>query len=200
VRGGAPAWQGDPAPLAYAPAEGLRLGFAPWHFTQANRAVNRALVAAVLELLEPQPEDRALDLFCGIGNFSLPLARRVAALTGIEGGAEELARARANAAENGCGNTRFLQADLAADPAAAPWARERAELVVMDPPRAGAAALVPLLRRLAPRRICYVSCDPATFARDAAALARAGFRLDAAGVLDMFPQTAHFETLALFTR
>jgi 23S rRNA (uracil1939-C5)-methyltransferase len=194
------AWPAAAAPLAYAPCDGLALGFAPWHFTQANRAVNRALVASALALLDPAPGDRVLDLFCGIGNFTLALARRAAEVCGVDAGAAELARARENAVANDIHNARFHAADLAGETASSGWARERWDLVLLDPPRAGAARLVPLLARLAPRRICYVACDPATLARDAAALAASGYRLEAAGVLEMFPQTAHFESIALFRR
>lgn len=179
--------------------EDVRLHFQPWQFTQANRGVNRALIALVGELLQPQPADRLLDLFCGLGNFSLPLARRVAQVTGIEGEAAAIESARNNARLNGIGNVEFLRANLAQDPGASAWARGRYELIVLDPPRAGAAALVPALLKLRPRRICYISCDPATLARDARKLCAGGkIELLAAGVLDMFPQTSHCESIALF--
>jgi len=153
----------------------------------------------VLQLMAPGPGDRALDLFCGLGNFSLPLALHTAQLTGIEGNPSMVSLARRNAAANGISNAQFIQADLAQDPARHAWARERYELVLLDPPRTGAAALLPTVLKLGARRIAYVSCDVATLARDAAALcARGRYKLEAAGVLDMFPHTAHVEALALF--
>ena len=177
----------------------IRLQFQPWQFTQANRTVNRALIALVGDLLQPQPADLLLDLFCGIGNFALPLAGRVAQVTGIEGDAASIECARHNAQLNGIANAEFLRADLAHDPGASAWARRRYQLIVLDPPRAGAAALVPTLPRLRPRRLCYISCDAATLARDARKLcADSKLELLAAGVLDMFPQTSHFESIALF--
>ncbi len=177
----------------------IRLQFQPWQFTQANRTVNRALIALVGDLLQPQPADLLLDLFCGIGNFALPLAGRVAQVTGIEGDAASIECARHNAQLNGIANAEFLRADLAHDPGASAWARRRYQLIVLDPPRAGAAALVPTLLRLRPRRLCYISCDAATLARDARNLcADSKLELLAAGVLDMFPQTSHFESIALF--
>ena len=140
-----------------------------------------------------------LDLFCGLGNFTLPLATRAAQVTGVEGDAALLDRARRNARANGLGNTEFVAADLAVAPAGAAWARARYDLVLLDPPRSGAAVLLPALARLGARRIAYVSCDAATLARDAAALcARGAWSLTHAGVFDMFPQTSHFESLAVF--
>jgi 23S rRNA (uracil1939-C5)-methyltransferase len=193
-------WEDTAPALSYTPAEGLRHAFDPWHFTQANPAVNRALVASVLRELEPQPADRVLELYCGLGNFSLPLARAVARLTGIDGDAALLERARLNARANGCDNVEFVLADLAVAPREAPWARQRWDLVLLDPPRSGAPALAETLAKSGARRIAYVSCDAATLARDAARLATLGLRLEAAGVFEMFPQTSHFESLALFQR
>jgi len=192
------AWSEDGPPLRYAPAEGLELEFHPWHFTQANRVVNRAMVEALIALLAPRREDRVLDLFCGLGNFSLPLARTAAQLTGVEGDAALVAMAQRNAVSNGLANAHFVQADLAAATPSGAWTRGHFELVVLDPPRSGAAALLPLVLRLGARRIAYVACDAATFARDAAALCAGGYALTHAGILDMFPQTAHFETLGIF--
>jgi 23S rRNA (uracil1939-C5)-methyltransferase len=193
-------WEPATPTLGYAPAEGLRLAFEPWHFTQANPAVNRALVRSVLRELAPQPADRVLELYCGLGNFSLPLAREVAELTGIEGDAALVECARANALANGCANAEFLRADLGSAPREAPWSQRRWDLVLLDPPRSGAPALAGILARSGARRIAYVSCDAATLARDAARLAALGLRLEAVGVFDMFPQTSHFESLALFQR
>ena len=197
-----PQWTEAGPPLRYATApDGPVLEFQPWHFTQANRGVNRALIAAVLAQLAPGPDDHVLELFCGLGNFTLPLATRAARVTGVEGDAALLDWARRNARANGLANTEFVAADLALAPAGAAWARARYDLVLLDPPRSGAAALLPALARLGARRIAYVSCDAATLARDAAVLcARGAWSLSHAGVFAMFPQTAHFESLAVFDR
>lgn len=173
----------------------VRLHFRPTDFTQVNHAVNRALVARALELLDPQPDERIADLFCGLGNFSLPLARRGARVIGFEGSAELVARARANAAANGL-VAQFEQMDLCA-PNLAPYGRF--DKLLIDPPRQGAVEIVKALDAPFPGRIVYVSCDPATLARDAGVLAHTkGYRLVAAGVINMFPHTAHVESIALF--
>lgn len=202
AHGEEPQWTEAGPPLRYATAvDGPVLEFQPWHFTQANRGVNRALIAAVLAQLAPGAGDHVLELFCGLGNFTLPLATRAARVTGVEGDAGLLDWARRNARINGLANTEFVAADLAVAPAGAAWARARYDLVLLDPPRNGAAALLPALARLGARRIAYVSCDAATLARDAAVLcARGAWSLTHAGVFDMFPQTAHFESLAVFDR
>lgn len=196
----APDWETPVPELLYSPEEGTRIAFAPWDFTQANRTLNRALVRCVIELLAPGPGDRVLDLFCGLGNFSLPLARRAQSVLGIEGVTEQVERARSNARLNELANCRFEPAALDREPGAAGWASARPDLVLLDPPRAGASPLCAWLGRSGARRICYVSCDAGTLARDAARLAAAGYRLEAAGALEMFPQTAHFEAIALFER
>ncbi|HEX5419913.1 MAG TPA: 23S rRNA (uracil(1939)-C(5))-methyltransferase RlmD, partial [Gammaproteobacteria bacterium] len=170
----------------------------PTDFIQINAAVNAQMVAAAVELAEVRPSDRVLDLYCGLGNFSLPFARSGAEVLGVEGEAALVARAVRNAAANGIENARFAAADLAE----AGWGfyREHWDLVVLDPPRTGAAAAAAEIARLRPRRIVYVSCHPATLARDAKTLISAGFRLRAARVLDMFPHTHHIEAMALFER
>lgn len=187
-------------PLSYSlPEFGVEVGFEPTDFVQVNADLNRKAVALAVALLDPQPGDAVLDLFCGLGNFSLPLARRAARVVGVEGEAGLVARARANAERNGIRNAEFHAADLAGDPAGAPWARQAYGRVLLDPPRAGAAATLPLLGRLRPARIVYVSCHPASLARDAGELVREhGYRLVSAGVMDMFPQTAHVESVAVF--
>jgi 23S rRNA (uracil1939-C5)-methyltransferase len=190
-----------PAITLHYALDGLPAGieFAPTDFVQVNGELNRLMVARAMELLEPRPGDFALDLFCGLGNFSLPLARRTAAVAGIEGDAALVARARANAARNGIANAAFHAADLAAAAQAGDWSRERYDLVLLDPPRAGAREVLPVAAASRPRRIVYVSCHPGSFARDAGILAgQQGYRLAAAGVMDMFPHTSHVETIALF--
>jgi len=179
------------------PEFGVRIAFQPADFTQVNPAVNRLLVARAVRLLDPQPGERIADLFCGIGNFSLPLARRGAEVIGFEGSALLVARARENAAANDL-VAQFEVADLFQPNLAA---FGRFDKFLIDPPREGAISLVHSLPEDWPRRIVYVSCDPATLARDADVLVhQKGFTLSAAGVVNMFPHTAHVESIALFER
>ena len=178
---------------------GLGFEFLPTDFVQVNIAVNAELVSTAVRLAEIQAGDRVLDLYCGLGNFSLPLAQRAGELLGVEGDAGLVARAVRNAARNGIANTRFVAADLMAPG----WGfyRERWDVVVLDPPRTGAEGPVAELDASGVRRVVYVSCHPATLARDARSLVeRHGFTLRAARVFDMFPHTHHVEALALFTR
>jgi 23S rRNA (uracil1939-C5)-methyltransferase len=179
----------------------LEMQFAPTDFVQVNGVVNEALVQRAVELLELTPHARVLDLFCGLGNFSLPLARHAAQVTGVEGDAALVARARGNARHNGLTNAEFHVADLAAAPAASlPWLRDDYTHVLLDPPRTGAREVLPALARIAPQRLLYISCHPGTLARDLGVLVHEhGFTLLAAGVIDMFPHTAHVESLALLS-
>ena len=178
---------------------GLRVDYSPVGFVQVNAGINLQAVALAIDLLDPGPEDRVLDLFCGVGNFTLPLARRAGSVLGVEGEQALVDRAAANAALNDVTNASFLRADLSVDPGAAGWAKAPCDLVLLDPPRAGAEALLPMLGRLRPRRIVYVSCHPASLARDAGLLVhQQGYALVAAGVMDMFPHTAHVESVATF--
>lgn len=182
-------------------AEGLRYRFAPLDFIQVNGALNEAMIAQALALLAPTPDQHVLDLFCGLGNFSLPIARRAGRVTGIEGDAGLVARARDNAAANGIGNAQFLAVDLAGDLRDAAWAGRGVDAVLVDPPRTGAQAVLEQLRFPDAGRLVYVSCHPGSLARDARLLVdRHGYRLAAAGVIDMFPHTAHVESIALFER
>jgi 23S rRNA (uracil1939-C5)-methyltransferase len=178
----------------------LQLDFRPGDFVQVNAPVNQAMVAQALEWLAPQPGERVLDLFCGLGNFALPLARQVREVVAVEGVEEMVERARGNARRNGLDNLHFYQADLSKPLADAPWARQRFDAILLDPPRDGAWDVVRHLAELDADRVLYVSCNPATLARDAAELARQGYRMQRAGILDMFPQTAHVEAMALFER
>jgi 23S rRNA (uracil1939-C5)-methyltransferase len=189
----------DAPPLYYAlPEYGLRLYFAPTDFTQVNHAVNAILVRRALALLAPRPGERVLDLFCGLGNFALPIAACGADVIGIEGHAGLVERARRNAAANGL-VAQFQVANLFAPPACA--ALPRCDAMLIDPPREGAIEVVKALGDSGPRRIVYVSCDPATLARDAGVLVNVkSYRLAAAGVVNMFPHTAHVESIALFER
>jgi len=179
------------------PEFGLRLAFRPTDFTQVNQGINRVLVSRAVRLLDPRPGERVADLFCGLGNFSLPLASRGAAVIGFEASRELIERARLNAARNGL-TAQFEVMNLF-EPNLAPYAPF--DKLLIDPPREGAVEIVKALPAAWPRRIVYVSCDPATLARDAGVLVHArGFRLAAAGVVNMFPHTAHVESIALFER
>jgi len=179
----------------------LDLQFEPLDFVQVNPELNVRMIAHALELLDPQAADRVLDLFCGLGNFSLPIARRAALVCGVEGEAGLIERARANAARNRISNAEFTVGDLALDPRGAPWARAEWDKWLLDPPRTGAAGLLEHLPGKSVRRVVYVSCHPGSLARDAGMLVqRHGFELTAAGVMDMFPHTAHVESIALFER
>jgi 23S rRNA (uracil1939-C5)-methyltransferase len=183
------------------PDHGLALAFRPLDFIQVNAGLNRRMIAATLDLLDPATGDRVLDLFCGLGNFTLPLARRAGRVVGVEGDAGLVSRARDNARANGLDNVEFHAADLAKDLAAEPWMRDGFDKLLLDPPRAGAAEVIAQLPLKGIDRIVYVSCHPGSLARDAGFLVRErGYRLVAAGAMDMFPQTAHVESIALFER
>jgi len=189
-------------PLFYdLPEHALRIRFDPVGFVQINRDINASLVSQAIRLLAPEPGDRVLDLYCGIGNFSLPLARCAGEVLGLEGDALLVAGAAANADLNGIGNAAFQQADLSEVDGSEPWLRQTWDRVLLDPARAGAAEVVALMDRIGPRRIVYVSCHPGTLARDAAVLVHdKGYSCEAAGIIDMFPHTAHVESLAVFIK
>jgi 23S rRNA (uracil1939-C5)-methyltransferase len=179
----------------------VEIAFEPLDFVQVNAGMNRKMIARALDLLDPTSSDSVLDLFCGLGNFTLPVARRAGNVVGVEGEAGLVARARANALANGIGNAEFAAADLAADQRSAPWATRDYDKLLLDPPRSGAAAVLEYLPRKSTRRVVYVSCHPGSLARDAGTLVQQhGFKLAAAGVMDMFPHTAHVESIALFER
>ncbi len=179
----------------------LRVEFEPVDFVQVNADINRRMVHNAVEYLGPQPDDRVLDLFCGIGNFSLPIARKAGSVLGVEGEASLVRRAGENAARNGIGNADFIAADLSKIDGSESWVRQQWDRVLLDPARSGAAEVVSHMARLGPERITYVSCHPGTLARDASTLVQEqGYRLEAAGIIDMFPQTAHVESIALFAK
>lgn len=183
------------------PKQNVRFYFGPTDFTQVNLELNRMMVERALELLDPSPDERVLDLFCGLGNFTLPLARRAGSVVGLEGDSGLVERARENAARNGIGNARFFAADLYGEPDRLPWSRERFHKALLDPPRSGALQVLDLLPAMGIERLLYVSCNPSTLARDADRLVNGlGYRLLAAGAMDMFPHTAHLEAMALFER
>ena len=178
----------------------LQLDYRPGDFVQVNAPVNEAMVAQALDWLAPQAHERVLDLFCGLGNFALPLAHQVRELVAVEGVQAMVERAAANAANNGLSNAHFFQADLSNPLAEASWAQGGFAAVLLDPPRDGALQVVQQIAALGAERLVYVSCNPATLARDSAELQGQGYRLVKAGILDMFPQTAHVEAMALFVR
>ena len=192
----------DAPPLYYSlPEFGVQLFFRPTDFTQVNHAVNRILVRHAIKLLDPRPGERIADLFCGLGNFSLPIASRGAEVLGIEGNAGLVRQAEDNARRNGlAANARFEVANLFEAPSCARFgAAGGYDKLLIDPPRDGAVEVVKALEPGGPRRIVYVSCDPATLARDAEVLVQVkGYRLAAAGVINMFPHTSHVESIALF--
>lgn len=198
----APLWPADPEPLFYRiPAFDVEIRFEPADFIQINAAVNNATVAQALNLLEPAPTDSVLDLFSGLGNFTLPLARRAGRVLGVEGEAGLVDRARANAQRNHITNAEFVASDLYHETSGAAWAGFKPNKLLLDPPRGGAMEAIKSLAEPLPSRIVYVSCYPATLARDSEYLVRVlGYRFAAAGVMDMFPQTSHVETMALFVK
>jgi len=193
----------DAAPALYydLPAHAVRLYFQPHDFVQIHAGVNRRMVDQALALLAPAPDDTVLDLFAGLGNFSLPLARRARRVIAVEGERGLVERARGNARANGLDNVEAHVADLFEPDDGAGWLDSGFDSVLIDPPRSGAAEILPLVAARRPRRILYCSCHPATLARDAGELvARHGYRLTRAGVMDMFPHTAHIEAMAVFER
>jgi 23S rRNA (uracil1939-C5)-methyltransferase len=180
------------------PEFGLRLAFHPLDFTQVNAGINRQMVARAVQLLDPRPGERVLDLFCGLGNFTLPLATCSLQVVGVEGSAAMVERGQENARRNGIDNASFICADLTLPPEQHSWLQQGFDKVLLDPPRSGALEVLPALIAARPRRIVYVSCNPATLARDAALLGTQGYVLKAAGAMDMFPHTSHVEAIALF--
>ncbi len=178
----------------------LTMKFHPMDFTQVNAGTNRDMVHRAVEWLDVQPGERVLDLFCGLGNFTLPLARRAGQVVGVEGDDAMVIRGRENAELNGLSNVAFHGADLQADFTAQPWAAEGFDKILIDPPRSGAQEVCEYLTAFGAKRIVYVSCNPATLARDAGVMVRNGYRLVRSGVMDMFPHTTHVESMAMFER
>ncbi|MGL5237846.1 MAG: 23S rRNA (uracil(1939)-C(5))-methyltransferase RlmD [Plesiomonas shigelloides] len=180
--------------------DGLNLHFSPRDFIQVNPNVNQQMVAQALAWLELDAQDRLLDLFCGMGNFTLPAAKLAADVVGVEGVEAMVEQARRNAADNALANVRFYACNLDEPLTQQSWAQEGFNKVLLDPARAGALAVMPHIVNLQPERIVYVSCNPATLARDSKVLIEAGYQLVQLGMLDMFPHTAHLESMALFVR
>ena len=196
-----PIWPTSPQ-LSYAPERGLTLMFEPSDFTQVNATINQNMIQRTMGLLEVCAKDRVLDLFCGLGNFSLPLAKRVNEVVGIEGDAALVKHAQNNAKVNLLDNATFEQADLTKTALKDySWASGGFNKILLDPPRSGAFEVLSQLADLGAERIVYVSCNPATLARDAGELVhKHGYTLVSAGIMDMFPHTSHVESIALFIK
>ena len=192
-------WPDAPGLAFRLPQWDIELQFRPLDFIQVNAGLNDRMIAHALGLLDAQADERVLDLFCGLGNFTLPLARSVREVVGVEGDAGLVARARDNAAHNDLRNAQFHAADLAQDLRGHPWMREGFDRLLLDPPRSGADGVLKQLPLKGLKRIVYVSCHPGSLARDAGYLVNErGWKLRAAGVMDMFPHTAHVESIAMF--
>lgn len=185
----------------FLPEFDVRIDFDPLGFVQINSEINQTMVSRAVEMLNPGPDDRVLDLYCGIGNFSLPLARRAGNVLGVEGDAMLVNAAAANAQQNGIDNASFRKADLSTIDGTEAWLREGWDRALLDPARSGAAEIVALVGTIGVERIVYVSCHPGTLARDAGTLVNEqGYRCEAAGIIDMFPHTAHVESIAVFAK
>lgn len=179
----------------------LEYHFLPTDFTQVNSSINQAMIPLAIDMLELSDEDEVLDLFCGLGNFTLPIARTAGHVVGVEGDEALVQRARENAGRNNITNAEFFAVDLQDEETGGVWLNNRYNKVLLDPPRSGALEIVQKMGKIGPERIVYVSCNPSTLARDADELVNnQGYRLVSAGVMDMFPHTAHVESIALFVR
>jgi len=192
----------NPVQLTYSlPKHDIVISFLPNDFTQVNFELNRKMIDLAIDLLDLNEKDNVIDLFCGLGNFTLPISRYVNEVVGIEGDRGLVERAKANAEANDIPNASFYKADLFEDVSGFEWFRGRNyNKALIDPARTGAIEIVELLPKLKVERLVYVSCNPATLARDTAILIDLGFLLESAGVMDMFPQTAHVESITLFVR
>ncbi len=195
----APLWPRPAPALSYAPGRGEpELLFGPSDFVQVNAEVNRQMVAVALDWLAVGPADEVLELFCGLGNFTLPLARRVARVVAVEGEAALIRRAEANARHNHLDNIQYHVANLADPGVEGDWLSGGYSRILLDPPRSGALEIIQRLPIERLEKLLYISCNPATLARDAGELGRKGLRLTRVGIMDMFPHTAHVESIALF--
>jgi len=178
----------------------LKMAFLPQQFTQINSSINQKMLAQAIELLELEKTDHVLDLFCGIGNFTLPIAKTVSHVVGVEGDRGAVDMAQYNAKENQLTQCEFHCADLFSALPNTTWTQRQYDKLVLDPPRSGAAQIIPMLATWQPKRIVYISCNPATLARDTDLIQKQGYTLEKAGIMDMFPHTQHVEAMALFTR
>ncbi len=176
----------------------LKIGFGALDFVQVNTAINQKMVAQALELLDLQPQDRVLDLFCGLGNFTLPMARKCARVTGIEVDTAMVDRARESALANNIHNTEYHAVDLTCPETGFAWMQQEYDKILLDPPRSGALEMAELIGKFKASRIVYVSCQPSSLVRDAAIICDQGYQMTHLGIMDMFPQTAHVESMAVF--
>ena len=196
-----PLYPTNPEELFYTlPAHNIKMHFKPDQFTQINQEINVQMIDRAIELLDLKKSDRVLDLFCGIGNFSLPIAKYCEQVVGIEGSESSIIQAKKNALENNIVNAEFYTQDLIEDLKDAAWSKNKYEKVLLDPARAGAKEILSYMAAWKPERIVYVSCNPITLARDTADLIALGYTLEKAGIMDMFPHTEHVEAIALFTK
>ena len=193
---------GEPVSLSYSlPEHQVTHNFLPTDFTQVNSDINRKMINRAIELLDLKPDDKVLDLFCGLGNFTLPIARQVKEVVGVEGDADLVKRAGENAENNAITNTRYYMANLFEKIEGQPWIKEEFDKILLDPPRSGAIEIVEQIEKFNASRIVYVSCYPGTLARDLDVLVnQKGYKLVSAGVMDMFPHTGHVESIALLTK
>jgi len=197
----APLWPEDPELSYRLPVYDIEITFLPMDFVQINPELNAAMVDRVMGFMEPNAGDRILDLFCGLGNFSLPLARKAGAVVGVEGDMGLIRRARENAQRNHIENAQFHCADLTQDLSTGKWVQDSYNKILLDPPRSGAKELMEWIPKWNARQVVYVSCHPGSLARDANTLVNDyGYRLLCAGVMDMFPHTAHVESIAVFEK
>ncbi len=183
------------------PEQGITFRFKPATFTQVNYEINRQMVSRVMQEMDFNEQDRVLDLFCGLGNFTLPIATKAGHVVGIEGDQPLVNHAKDNAQFNKLTNVEFFVADLSKDVSDQVWARQKYNKVMLDPSRAGASEVLHNLKKWDPELVMYISCNPSTLARDAGILVNElGYTLVKAGVMDMFPQTGHVESIALFKK
>jgi len=182
------------------PKYDLKLEFHPAQFTQINSEINRQMIDRALDLLDLQETDHVLDLFCGIGNFTLPITKQAKKVIGIEGDDTAVAQAKNNATLNQITNTEFYSANLFEPVNHFTWSQATFDKILLDPPRSGAQEILENMSIWQPQKIIYISCNPATLARDAGILCQQGYHLDKAGIMDMFPHTQHVEAMALFER
>lgn len=194
-------WPESPELFYEHPEFETKVKFGPQDFFQVNSSINRQMVPRAVELLELDGTQKVMDLFCGLGNFTLPIARNAAEVVGVEGDSVMVQRAKQTALDNGISNTNYFTFDLTADVKHEPWMKQKYDRILLDPPRSGAKEVIEHFGKLGAKRIVYVSCHPGTLARDAGELVHThGYRLEGAGVMDMFPHTAHVESIAVFVR
>ncbi len=177
----------------------IEIAFKASDFTQVNSAINQQMVKQALDFLDIQPEDNVLDLFCGLGNFTLPMAQKASRVSAVEGDPGMVLRARKNALEHGLMNTEYYVSDLTKPDGSESWLKTHCDKILLDPPRSGALEIIPYLIKMNAVKIVYVSCQPSTLVRDLKILVASGYRLSHLGLVDMFPQTAHVECMAVLS-